>query len=70
MYCRFKDEYQRRFELQNKLLNSTEDLSTDDDDSEDEDNDEVDICEEMGKNIEKILINQKSTSEVIYFMIV
>uniref|UniRef100_A0A8C2G6G6 Transcription initiation factor TFIID subunit n=1 Tax=Cyprinus carpio TaxID=7962 RepID=A0A8C2G6G6_CYPCA len=58
---RYKEECQRIFDLQNKVLESTEVLSTDTDSSSAEDSD----FEEMGKNIENMLQNKKTSSQLI-----
>lgn len=57
---RYKEECQRLFELQNRVLSSNEQLSTDEDESEDEDSD----IEEMGKNIESMLANKKTSHQI------
>ncbi|XP_030330484.1 transcription initiation factor TFIID subunit 1 isoform X5 [Strigops habroptila] len=57
---RYKEECQRIFDLQNKVLESTEILSTDTDSSSAEDSD----FEEMGKNIENMLQNKKTSSQL------
>ncbi|XP_060688732.1 transcription initiation factor TFIID subunit 1 isoform X2 [Hemiscyllium ocellatum] len=57
---RYKEECQRIFDLQNKVLSSTEVLSTDTDSSSAEDSD----FEEMGKNIENMLQNKKTSSQL------
>ncbi|KAG5284196.1 hypothetical protein AALO_G00023970 [Alosa alosa] len=57
---RYKEECQRIFDLQNKVLESTEVLSTDTDSSSAEDSD----FEEMGKNIESMLQNKKTSSQL------
>ena len=57
---RYKEECQRIFDLQNRILASEEVLSTDDESSSGDDSD----FEEMGKNIENILTNKKTSSEV------
>ncbi|XP_017772378.1 PREDICTED: transcription initiation factor TFIID subunit 1 isoform X3 [Nicrophorus vespilloides] len=59
---RYKEECQRIFDLQNRVLASAEVLSTDEGESSDEDSDE-DI-EEMGKNIENMLSNKKTSSQL------
>ncbi|KAG8223687.1 hypothetical protein J437_LFUL004052 [Ladona fulva] len=59
---RYKEECQRIFDLQNRVLASAEVLSTDEGESSDEDSDE-DI-EEMGKNIENMLANKKTSTQV------
>ncbi|ELK33573.1 Transcription initiation factor TFIID subunit 1 [Myotis davidii] len=57
---RYKEECQRIFDLQNKVLSSTEVLSTDTDSSSAEDSD----FEEMGKAIENMLQNKKTSSQL------
>uniref|UniRef100_H3C0M7 Transcription initiation factor TFIID subunit n=1 Tax=Tetraodon nigroviridis TaxID=99883 RepID=H3C0M7_TETNG len=61
---RYKEECQRIFDLQNnfrtRVLESTEVLSTDTDSSSAEDSD----FEEMGKNIENMLQNKKTSSQL------
>ncbi|KAK1787981.1 hypothetical protein P4O66_015952 [Electrophorus voltai] len=57
---RYKEECQRIFDLQNKVLESTELLSTDTDSSSAEDSD----FEEMGKNIESMLQSKKTSSQL------
>ncbi|KAI1299211.1 Transcription initiation factor TFIID subunit 1 [Halotydeus destructor] len=57
---RYKEDCQRRFELQNKILASIEELSTDEGSSEEEDSD----IEEMGKNIENMLANKKTSQQL------
>ncbi|XP_046390335.1 transcription initiation factor TFIID subunit 1 [Ischnura elegans] len=59
---RYKEECQRIFDLQNRVLASGEVLSTDEGESSDEDSDE-DI-EEMGKNIENMLANKKTSTQL------
>ncbi|XP_060532389.1 transcription initiation factor TFIID subunit 1 isoform X2 [Cylas formicarius] len=59
---RYKEECQRIFDLQNKVLASEEVLSTDEgESSEDESDDDI---EEMGKNIENMLANKKTSSQL------
>lgn len=57
---RYKEECQRIFELQNRILSSYEILSTDEEESEEEDSE----IEEMGKNIENIIENKKTSQEL------
>ncbi|XP_077971618.1 transcription initiation factor TFIID subunit 1-like [Styela clava] len=57
---RYKEECQRVFDLQNRVLSSHDILSTDEDSSSGDDSD----FEEMGKNIESILSNKKSSTQV------
>ncbi|XP_050517356.1 transcription initiation factor TFIID subunit 1 isoform X2 [Diabrotica virgifera virgifera] len=59
---RYKEECQRIFDLQNRVLSSAEVLSTDEGESSEEESDE-DI-EEMGKNIENMLANKKTSSQL------
>ncbi|KAJ8919713.1 hypothetical protein NQ315_006241 [Exocentrus adspersus] len=59
---RYKEECQRIFDLQNRVLASAEVLSTDEgESSEDESDDDI---EEMGKNIENMLANKKTSSQL------
>lgn len=58
---RYKEECQRIFELQNRVLASGEVLSTDEGESSDEDSSDV---EEMGKNLENLLSNKKTTTQL------
>ena len=59
---RYKEECQRIFDLQNRVIASEEVLSTDDGEScSEEDNSDI---EEMGKNIENMLANKKTSSQL------
>ncbi|XP_073945377.1 TATA-box binding protein associated factor 1 isoform X2 [Choristoneura fumiferana] len=58
---RYKEECQRIFELQNRVLSSTEVLSTDE--AESSVSEESDL-EEMGKNLENMLANKKTTEQL------
>ncbi|XP_049784763.1 transcription initiation factor TFIID subunit 1 isoform X1 [Schistocerca cancellata] len=58
---RYKEECQRIFELQNRVLSSNEVLSTDEGESSDEDSSDI---EEMGKNIENMLSNKKTSTQL------
>ncbi|XP_063240070.1 transcription initiation factor TFIID subunit 1 isoform X2 [Bacillus rossius redtenbacheri] len=58
---RYKEECQRIFDLQNRVLSSNEVLSTDEEESFDEDSSDI---EEMGKNIENMLSNKKTSSQL------
>ncbi|XP_015118344.1 transcription initiation factor TFIID subunit 1 isoform X2 [Diachasma alloeum] len=58
---RYKEECQRIFQLQNLVLSSAEVLSTDEEESSDEDSSDI---EEMGKNIENLLSNKKTSSQL------
>lgn len=62
VYIRYKEECQRIFELQNRVLYSTEVLSTDE--AESSVSEESDL-EEMGKNLENMLANKKTTEQVL-----
>jgi transcription initiation factor TFIID subunit 1 len=55
---KFREECQRLFELQNRNLASEDYLSTDDDEHLDEDSD----VDELGKNLESMLQNNKTAS--------
>ncbi|XP_071951236.1 transcription initiation factor TFIID subunit 1-like isoform X2 [Antedon mediterranea] len=57
---RYKDDCQRIFELQNRVLASNEVLSTDEDSSSGDDSD----IEMMGKNIDSMLTNKKTSSQI------
>ncbi|CAG9761722.1 unnamed protein product [Ceutorhynchus assimilis] len=59
---RYKEECQRIFDLQNRVLASAEVLSTDEGESSEDESDE-DI-EEMGKNIENMLANKKTSTQL------
>ncbi|XP_013414213.1 transcription initiation factor TFIID subunit 1 [Lingula anatina] len=57
---RYKEECQRIFDLQNRVLSSIEELSTDEGSDSEHDSD----IEEMGKNIESILTNKKTSTQL------
>ncbi|XP_035232818.1 transcription initiation factor TFIID subunit 1-like [Stegodyphus dumicola] len=57
---KYKEECQRLFDLQNRVLSSNEVLSTDEDSSSEGDSD----LEEMGKHLESIISNKKSLQEL------
>ncbi|XP_014237505.1 transcription initiation factor TFIID subunit 1 [Trichogramma pretiosum] len=59
---RYKEDCQRIFDLQNKVLASSEVLSTDEGESSDADS--SDDIEEMGKNIENLLNNKKTSTQL------
>ena len=62
---RYREECQRIFDVQNKVLASNEVLSSDEaESSEDEDNNDEDL-DEMGKSIENMLANKKSSSQIL-----
>lgn len=65
LFHRYKEECQRIFELQNRVLASNEVLSTDEGESSDEDSSDV---EEMGKNLENLLSNKKTSTQVRVFI--
>lgn len=58
----YKEECQRIFDLQNRVLSSHELLSTDEGESFDEE--DCSDIEEMGKNIENMLSNKKTSTQV------
>nr|XP_018899978.1 PREDICTED: transcription initiation factor TFIID subunit 1-like [Bemisia tabaci] len=58
---RYKEECQRIFDLQNRVLASEEVLSTDEGESTDEDGSDI---EEMGKNLENMLANKKTSTQL------
>ncbi|XP_049868741.1 transcription initiation factor TFIID subunit 1 isoform X3 [Pectinophora gossypiella] len=58
---RYKEECQRIFELQNRVLQSTEVLSTDEAESSASEESDID---EMAKNIENMLANKKTTEQL------
>ena len=64
---RYKEDCQRIFEVQNKVLASDEVLSSDDgDESSDEEEDINDeFLDEMGKNLENMLANKKTSSQFL-----
>ncbi|KAF0298206.1 Transcription initiation factor TFIID subunit 1 [Amphibalanus amphitrite] len=59
---RYKEECQRLYELQNRVLASDEVLSTDEGSSTEEEND--DDIEEHGRNIENMLSNKKTSTQL------
>merc|ERR1712223_2368129 len=62
---RYREECQRIFDIQNKVLSSSEVLSSDEaESSEDEDNNDEDF-DEMGKSFENMLANKKSSSQIL-----
>ncbi len=50
--------------MQNRVLTSSEVLSTDEGESTEEEDEDAEDFEEMGKNIEKMLSNKKTREEV------
>ena len=63
---RYKEDCQRIFEVQNKVLASDEVLSSDEAESssDDEEGEEEDL-DEMGRNIEKMLANKKTSNQFL-----
>ena len=59
---RYKEECQRIFDLQNRVQASNEVLSTDEGESKEEE--DISDIEEMGKNIENMLDNKKTSSQL------
>ena len=63
---RYKEDCQRIFEVQNKVLASDEVLSSDEaQSSSDDDEGEEEDLDEMGKNIEKMLANKKTSNQFL-----
>ena len=63
---RYKEDCQRIFEVQNKVLASEEVLSSDDAESSDEEEDiNEEFLDEMGKNLENMLANKKTSSQFL-----
>ena len=60
---RYREDCQRIFEVQNKVLASNEVLSSDEAESSEEDED--DDLDEMGKNIENMLSNKKTSNQFL-----
>ena len=58
---KYKDECQRIFEQQNKVLASNEVLSSDDESSSDEDEEDL---SELAKNVETMMANRKSSAQI------
>merc|ERR1711936_978702 len=57
---RYREDCQRIFDTQNKVLGSDEVLSSDDAESSSEEEEEDEDLDEMGKNIENMLANKKT----------
>ena len=63
---RYKEDCQRIFEVQNKVLASNEVLSSDEaESSSDDDEGEEEDLDEMGRNIEKMLANKKTSNQFL-----
>ena len=62
---RYREDCQRIFEVQNKVLASDEILSSDDAESSEEEDVNDDDLDEMGKNLESMLSNKKTSSQFI-----
>ena len=60
---RYREDCQRIFEVQNKVLASEEILSSDEGESSEEEDANDDDLYEMGKNLENMLSNKKSSSQ-------
>ena len=58
---KYKDECQRIFDQQNKVLASDEVLSSDDESSSDEDEEDL---SELAKNVETMMANRKSSAQI------
>ena len=62
---RYREDCQRLFDVQNRVLGSAEVLSSDDaESSEEEDNNDEDL-DEMGKNLENMLSNKKTSTQFL-----
>merc|ERR1712098_155204 len=60
---RYREDCQRIFEVQNKVLASDEVLSSDEAESSSEEEEEDEDLDEMGKNIENMLANKKTSNQ-------
>jgi len=60
---RYREDCQRIFEVQNKVLASDEVLSSDEDVTSSEEEEEDEDLDEMGKNIENMLSNKKTSKQ-------
>ena len=60
---RYREDCQRIFEVQNKVLASDEILSSDEDVTSSEEEEEDEDLDEMGKNIENMLSNKKTSKQ-------
>merc|ERR1712203_547701 len=62
---RYREDCQRIFEVQNKGLASDEVLSSDEAESSSEEEEEDEDLDEMGKNIENMLANKKTSNQFL-----
>merc|ERR1712083_1253957 len=62
---RYREDCQRIFDTQNKVLGSNEVLSSDDAYSSEEEDDQDADLDEMGKSLETLLSNKKSSSQIL-----
>jgi len=62
---RYREDCQRIFEVQNKVLASEEVLSSDEDVTSSEEEEEEEDLDEMGKNIENMLSNKKTNKQFL-----
>lgn len=62
---RYREDCQRIFDVQNKVLASDEVLSSDDADSSEEEDDKDEDLDWMGKSLETLLSNKKSSSQIL-----
>merc|ERR1712173_315837 len=60
---RYREDCQRIFELQNKTLASDEILSSDEDETSSEEEEEEEDLDELGKNLENMVQNKKTTTQ-------
>ena len=60
---RYREDCQRIFEVQNKVLASDEILSSDEDETSSEEEEEDEDLDELGKNLENMVQNKKTTTQ-------
>merc|ERR1719192_2863316 len=60
---RYREDCQRIFEVQNKVLASDEILSSDEDETSSEEEEEDEDLDELGKNLEKMVQNKTTSSQ-------
>lgn len=60
---KYRDDCQRLFELQNRVLSSGEILSTDEESSEEEEDSDL---EELGRNLDSFIQSKKSSKELLF----
>ena len=62
---RYREDCQRIFDVQNRVLASAEVLSSDEAESSEDDDDKDEDLYEMGKSLESLLSNKKSSSQIM-----